>query len=121
MKVKVYFNLTRKVFSIMDCSTGHVISHAECVHLADVKFRVQAGGRERVRREHKKYVHAFAQGELIFAGDEYLKLEGQNGTKPCAQAKYNPYLNETFVDSVTGEPVESASFAVLQGKKVFYN
>ncbi len=67
-KVSVYFNLHRKVFSIRaeegPCK-GKVIAHADDVMLGDVSFTVSAAGRERVRREGRKNVHAFVKGKLI--------------------------------------------------------
>lgn len=87
-KVKVYFNLHKKCFSIMDVKTGLVIAHADAVNLHNVEFKVSETGRQRVIREKKKNVHAFVIGEYqgAFVGQEKRS------------AYYNPYKTSHFLD-----------------------
>jgi hypothetical protein len=69
MKVEVYFNLHKSCYSIR-CNEdgvlkGIVVAHAKAVELKDVTARVSPAGRDRVRREGKKNVHAFIRGTLV--------------------------------------------------------
>lgn len=97
MKVRVYWNLHKKVWSIQSCKTGLVIDHSDVVHLEDVKFVVRKAGQQRVRKEGKKNVHAFAVGNLC--SSEEFPLFG------WYKVTYNPYKHETFVRKDNEEPV----------------
>ena len=59
MKVEVYWNLRKKYWSVRH--KGKVIKHTRCIRLRDVQWVVQPAGKERVRRENRKNVHAFAR------------------------------------------------------------
>ena len=94
MRVEIYFNLHKKVFSMRH--KGKVIAHVCKATLKDVSFVVQPAGRAKVLREGKKNVHAFARGELVDQTDydwNYNKIY-----KKPKIAKYNPYKAATFVD-----------------------
>ena len=62
-KVMAYYNLHKHTFSVTYDSK--VIMHADYVKLGDVEFRVRKGGKERVRSEKSKNVHAFVIGNLL--------------------------------------------------------
>lgn len=115
MRVEVYFNLHKKVFSVRRCSTGRVIMHSDHVHIRNPEFVVRKAGRERVLREGKKNVHAFVRGEITHFDDFF------NKTLPnYSRVMYNPYKYESFVDAHDKSPVHSADRAMLevqQGKK----
>jgi hypothetical protein len=70
MRVSVYFNLHRRLFSVRaeeGPAAGRVIAHARHVTLgghSGCSFVVQEGGRQRVLAEGRKNVHAFVRGEL---------------------------------------------------------
>lgn len=67
-KVRVYFNLHRKVFSILAADgpcKGKVIAHASDVILGKVSTKVNAKARDRVRQTRRKEVHAYVCGELL--------------------------------------------------------
>ena len=64
-KVMVYYNLHKHTFSVTYDSK--VIMHADYVKLGDVEFRVRKGGKERVRSEKSKNVHAFVIGTKFCA------------------------------------------------------
>ncbi len=49
-----------------DKSTGRVIGYTESVNLEDVEFKVSEAGRQRLLREKRKNVHAFAIGTVAF-------------------------------------------------------
>ena len=97
-KVRIYWNLHKKVWSLQDRKTGRVIMHVGAFTLTDAKFVVRKAGQAKVRQEGKKNVHAFA------VGTESLKLIAyeDTGGRPVT---YNPYKNDTFVFADTGEPV----------------
>jgi len=110
IKVYVYLNLHKKCFSIKAMSgpmRGRVIGHADEVHLADVEFRVNEKGRQRVLRERKKYVHTGVVGYLS---------SPRNATVPV---RYSPLETETFVLSDSNEPIHSAAYATLVNKRIF--
>lgn len=138
MKVFVYFNLHRKVFSIKALegpSKGRVIGHAHTVALRDVTAKVSQAGRARVLREQKKNVHAGMVGTL----DATRGIDYHNLTTPLdhwAQVSadmtdalaielapgkgeavtYNPYKYDSFV-TVEGErAITGADYVVLSVK-----
>jgi hypothetical protein len=100
-KVMVYFNLHKKTFSVS--YDNKVIIHADYVKLGDVEFRVRTGGRDRVRSEKQKNVHAFVIGNLL----EYCEYPCENIPNPPSTniITYNPYKNETFVYKDGGQPI----------------
>ena len=65
-----------------------VVGHSSDVVLDNVDFRVNINGRNRVRRERKKYVHAYCYGNL------------RENTLGCNQkmvrVNYNPYRDDHF-------------------------
>ena len=110
MRVEVYFNLHKHVFSVRQCSTGRVILHTDKVHIRDPQFVVRKSGRDRVLREGKKNVHAFVRGDITVFNDfdpDYLDY---------TLVSYNPYKFDTFVDVCDIRPVRTAKRAVLQLK-----
>ena len=102
MRVEIYFNLHKKVFSMRH--KGIVIAHVRQATLKDVSYVVQPAGRARVLREGKKNVHAFARGEII----DRIPLFNYRGNV----AKYNPYKAATFVDK-DDEPLYKSDIAYL--------
>lgn len=102
-RVDVYRNLHKGMYSIRQ--DGVVVAHAPSVVLANPTFKVSTAGRERVRKEKRKNVHAIVRGELVGIGET-----------PCFAdpilVTYNPYKNETFV-TTDGEPIHSAGMAYL--------
>jgi hypothetical protein len=92
-KVKVYFNLHKKKWSIQDYQTRRVIGHTDFLKLTHVKFKVSQAGRERVLREHKKNVHAYAIGTI-----QDFSASGLKDT--FSHITYNPYKYESFVTHV---------------------
>ena len=100
IKARVYWNLHKKCWSLQDRTTGRVYMHVTAITLADAKFVVRPAGREKVRREGKKNVHAFAVGDV--------SLRNGLATSSGRRVTYNPYVNNTFVFADTGEPVTDA-------------
>ena len=94
-KVRVYWNLHKKCWSVQDRKTGRVIRHESSVTLSAGKFVVRKAGQEKVRREGKKNVHAFAVGyrPSKFTAEEWdvYYISG----KTWRDVTYNPYKNTT--------------------------
>lgn len=109
MKVKVYFNLHKKMFSVVDFSTGKVVDHRYGLSLNDAVFRVQQGGRNRVLRERKKNVHAYILGDLDLS----------YAIPQTVEVTYNPYKYDSFVSKEDGHPISRAKkvFLRVENKK----
>jgi|TARA_R100000455_G_scaffold30017_1_gene20663 hypothetical protein len=100
-KVRVYWNLHKHKWSVQNCKTGLVTDHKQHITLQDAKFVVRKGGQERVRKEGKKNVHAFAVGyisEFSVPTSERLKLEFGDWDR----VKYNPYTDDYFMHQGIG-------------------
>ena len=100
-RVKVYYNLHKHTFSVQ--KNGLVVLHADYIKLEDVEFKVRQGGREKVRQEKSKNVHAFVNGTLV----DFCKYPCDDmPEEPVGDiVTYNPYKYDTFVYRDTEEPV----------------
>jgi len=114
MKVEVYWNIRRHVFSVRALDgdyRGRVIGHATKVILEGVTYTVQDAGRLKVIETGHKNVHAFIRGNLAAVkwdrtvfdldddwnsdDDDYADgLYGHTGVP----VRYNPRECLTFVD-----------------------
>lgn len=103
-KVMVYYNLHKQTFSVTYDSK--VILHADYVKLGDVEFRVRQGGKERVRQDKSKNVHAFVIGTLL----DYCEYPCDDiPSSPSGKiVTYNPYKHNSFVYKGSEEPVYNA-------------
>lgn len=112
MRVDVYWNLHKRCWSIRH--KGRVIRHATYVHLQDVRFVVSEAGRQRVLREGRKNVHAFARGELVDAakGEEFMSAD-RSYHRSYKDVTYNPFKSASFYRRDTGKPVTRAPQALL--------
>ena len=125
-RVEVYRNLHNGTFSVR--RNGKVVLHLRnwmTLHLQDVKFAVQPAGREKVRREGKKNVHAYVRGTVIKAEEHHLK---ETFKEKCREwVTYNPYQNDTFTATVTDpkttftsyQPVHKARLVILKQGYVY--
>jgi hypothetical protein len=104
-RVMVYYNLHKHTFSVTYKSK--VIMHADYVKLGDVEFRVRKGGKDRVRSEKSKNVHAFVIGDLM----DFCEYPCDNIPDPSSDMiiTYNPYKYDSFVYKSSGEPIYSAT------------
>ena len=108
MLVSVYYNLTRKIYSVM--AQRRVIDHAAQIAIAGVTFKVSEASRQRVIRTKRKTVHAFVCGERVnvVPFDNWVPIS------------YNPYLLGSFVRCDTGTAITKADFVICcAGRKVF--
>lgn len=104
-KVMVYYNLHKKTFSVR--YDNKVILHADYVRLGDVEFRVRTGGKEKVRQEKSKNVHAFVIGTLL----DYCEYPCEDlPSEPNDNiVTYNPYKYDSYVVKDTEEPIYQAN------------
>jgi len=116
-KVMVYYNLHKHTFSVQ--KNGLVVLHADFVVLSDVEFRVRRGGKEKVRKEKSKNVHAFVIGMI----EDYCEYPCENipNLDGGQVISYNPYVNDSFVIRSTQEPIYQASqVALVNGSNKIY-
>lgn len=104
MRVQVYFNFQKKVFSIRDKKSRKVIAYSDLVILKNVKFTVSKSGHERVLREKKKNVHAFVEGD--WHREQFLLMHGNT-------VRYNPYEADHFVRISDGKKIETSNWCDL--------
>ena len=110
-RVDVYWNLHKHCWSVR--YKGKVVAHLDTVGLEDVQYIVQPAGRQRVLREGRKNVHAFARGRFSYFAEAvatYLDYE-------CQLTTYNPYKYNTFVLTNNERPVQGGKYAVLKADR----
>ena len=119
MKVFVYYNLHKKLWSIKALEGGNknkVIAHARYIELSDVTPKVSQSGRQRVIKEGCKNVHAGLVGNLKFDGD-YIPFDDYSATRK--QVTYNPYLYESFVYVDDESFFHHSESVILVDRKVY--
>jgi len=107
MKVFVYFNLHKRVFSVKaleGAEKGRVIGHRTSLAIYSPVFKVSEAGRQRVVREKRKNVHAGVVGFLTAPYDWTKELV------EWTPVLYNPYVFSSFV-TPRGKPVHKSQFA----------
>jgi len=128
-RVRVYYNLHKKCFSVQDYKTGLVTKHTNQLFLTNALFVVRKSGNERVKSEGKKNVHAFVNG---------IESKLKANVMPCfasCEVKYNPYEMDYFhykrmvTDWQGAKPVwlpvdkhwiGNVSLNIVNGKPVMY-
>lgn len=104
MRVRVYYNLSRSVWSIKAMEgefKGRIIGYADAVVLSDAHTVVSEVGRQRVLRERRKNVHAYIDGQLeqVSGYQERLMVPPRTGYLAGLRGKlYNLYYNPYHVD-----------------------
>lgn len=112
MKVFVYYNLHKKIWSIKALegpNKGRVVQHASMVVLADCTFKVSQAGRRRVLKEKRKNVHAGVVGTLV-------AVSGERAYFPYTKSvpvTYNPYKYETFVYKASEKPISKCDRVLM--------
>ncbi len=117
LPVRVFKNLKHGCYSIMQ--RGVIKASAKQVRLRDVEFRVRESARQRMLREKRSNVHAFAVGRLVdyvHPGDD-RELERMKGRS----AFYDPYRFPYFVDGETNAPITRVSVAHFDEDGVIYS
>ena len=117
LPVRVFKNLKHGCYSIMQ--RGVIRASAKQVRLCDVEFRVRESGRQRMLREQRKNVHAFAVGRLV----DYVHPADERDLErmPGRGAFYDPYRFPSFVDRETNAPVIRVSVAHFDEHGVVYS
>ena len=113
MRVEAYWNLHLNCISFRETRRGGKVQHAESLQLENVTFSVQPAGREKVRREGRKNVHAFVRGEVVSVG------QGCPPRGEWVKVTYNPYKFDSFVIAETGEPIHQARAVVIEDKRIY--
>lgn len=90
-KVRIYFNLHKKVWSIKDKKTNLVLGWTNKIRLINCEFKVYESGRQRVLKDRKKNVHAYVDGTI--ASNFYMSIRQY----ACAHFTYNPYKYDSFM------------------------
>ncbi len=110
MKAFVYWNITRKVWSVKSVKSGLVVRHADLLLLQNCRLKVSQAGRLRVIAEQRKNVHAGIQGEVIRWEDaDDCTTALYNPIK----VTYNPYKHLSFVHHMTLSTGEVVAVPVL--------
>ena len=89
-RIRAYYNLHKKCFSVQDYKTGLVIEHTYQLFVTNAMFVVRKSGNERVKQEGKKNVHAFVNG---------IRTKYRQGVMPdfaSHKVRYDPYTMDYF-------------------------
>jgi hypothetical protein len=119
--VQVYKNLHKGCWSVRQ--DGKVVAHLDYICLNDCDFKVGKAGRDRVRKEGVKNVHAYVtgyvpcDGQATFVREDFLEDRGWK----WQEVTYNPYENDTFVSIDTGKPIEASPMVDLDSCELFGN
>ena len=115
--VRVIHNWKHDCYSIMQ--NGRLKASARQVRLSDVEFRVRESGRERMLRNQRRNIHAYAIGRLLdfVHPDDDRELGGMSGRS----VYYNPYQFAFFADKETQAPVNSALVVQFDERGVVYS
>lgn len=105
MRVDVYRNLRKHCWSVRNVKTRLVEAHTLFVVLTDAKFLVSESGRNRVRKEKRKNVHAWVRG--------HLTPTVLPDTSNWHRVIYDPYKFDSFVLASGHESVSEASMVLL--------
>jgi len=116
LPVRVFKNLKVGCYSIMQ--KGVIRASAKQVRLADVTFRVREAGRQRMLREQRRNVHAFAVGHLLdyVHPSDARELESM----PGHGVYYNPHETGAFLDCESHTPVTTAGRVQFNEHGVVY-
>ena len=124
VKVEVYRNLHKNCWSVRDNKTGRVLRHVDEIHLLDADLVVRPAGREKVLREKRKNVHAFAKGEITAwiprLPEGWHLNKDEYEAHDITQIVYNPYLYDSFVYVDSKEPIFRAERIYLTKKGEVY-
>lgn len=88
---------------------GKIVGYKDIVTLVDVRFIVSQSGRNRVIKEKKKNVHAFAEGVII----------DSSNCNRLKQITYNPYKFPYFYYKDDKSISLAANKVILDNKEIF--
>jgi len=110
-RVRVYYNLRKHCLSVMDKKTGLVIDHCDAINLENVRFIVSQAGLKRVRRNKRKSVIAFVEGDYTFGGEKVIDNPEWN------TAYFNPYKVDQFM--VGDNAIHEAEKCYVLGRTIY--
>ena len=99
MKVKVYWNLHKRKWSIQQ--GGLVIDHRDSLFLTKANFTVREGGQKRVRESGHKNVHAFVCGEW-----DQKNYHSFKDMMLWRKVSYNPKRDDFFMVQKFSDPTQ---------------
>ena len=120
-RIDIYLNLHKpgylSVRSASGPDRGRVIAHVQGIDLKDVVFKVSETGRDRVRRNRRKEVHAVVRGTITQCLTEaqsclITNYLADHGGIPV---RYNPYETDFFITRKGGKRVNVADRIVANG------
>lgn len=106
MRVEIYWNLHKKMYSVRNVKTGRVVAHTYTATVTNPEFVVRQSGNRKVRETGVKNVHAFVRGELY-------SLDVIDDMWIMDRITYNPYKYTTFVHQDNEQPIRKAKLAAL--------
>jgi hypothetical protein len=108
--VRIYYNLHKHCLSIQTRTEQgwRVTQHLYRIQIRNARFLVLKSGRDKVRQEKRKNVHAFVLGS-------FCSQDSVSGVP----VSYNPYRWDSFVRLDTESPIEYADTVYLEGKKIW--
>lgn len=116
MRVRVYYNLHKHVWSIKCMERGpkynRVIAHRRVLELTGAKPVVSLAGQRRVREEGRKNVHAYIEGDwdlLTFPQESSMQ-----------RITYNPYKDKGFRYLDSKEEYTGSSIALFHPNRTVY-
>ena len=95
-RVRAYYNLHRKCFSVQDYKTGLVIEHTNKLCFTNAMFVVRKSGNERVKKEGRKNVHAFVNGIRNDKWNDTNHLKVRERVANFFRVKYDPHTMDFF-------------------------
>jgi len=102
-RVRVYWNLHKKCWSVQSCKTNRVVLHTDELTIYKPAFVVRKAGQKRVREERTKNVHAFVVGTMTLHMDDDLPDN--------CRVSYNPFRDDTFMQQ--DKPIRGALYAKM--------
>ena len=118
-RVEVYKNLHNGKFSVRH--KGKVVGHVDLIKIQDATFAVQPAGRDRVRREKKKNVHAFVRGTYIRSDTWDVKKPRPFPVEYDVQICYDAYQFDSFVSLPNLLGVAAAKEVMICPEGIFAN
>ena len=109
MQVEIYMNVRKfnrgePFWSVRDKKTGKVIQHEEELVVKNCWFTVQPAGRDKVRAQKRKNVHAWVNGTIM---PDVRMNHGNESHYPIEERRhvsYNPYTHDHFEVATESAP-----------------
>ena len=112
MKVRIYYNFHKKLFSVQEKVNGSwkVVEYTNEIFIRNATFKVSESGRQRVLKQKRKNVHAFILGERFpFIPKSFVYRD---------EVSYNPYKQGNFMLVSENKPLDRAKYVAIIGGKV---